>query len=84
MKAERRRLIISLCVSAYPDLQPWQVKKACLEKSSQSVVGAETRKHCTDECLTELYYTYLSQLLNPLEGHEAARHDGNLVKVGVS
>jgi hypothetical protein len=31
--------------------------------------------------LKELYYTYLSLLLHPSDGHEAARHDHSLVQV---
>jgi hypothetical protein len=30
--------------------------------------------------MEDLYYRYLSHLLNPLDGHEAARHDADLVK----
>jgi hypothetical protein len=31
--------------------------------------------------LKDLYYTYLSLLLHPSDGHEAARHDSSLVQV---
>jgi hypothetical protein len=30
--------------------------------------------------MEDLYYLYLSHLLNPLDGHEAARHNADLVK----
>jgi hypothetical protein len=31
--------------------------------------------------MKEVFYTYLSQLLHPLEGHPTARYDANLVEV---
>ena len=75
--AERRRLLKTLCVAAYPDLQPWQVKKACIGQPFQK----DGKKPSLDESLPQLYYSYLSRLLDPLEGQEAARHDGKLVEV---
>ena len=33
--------------------------------------------------LKDLYYTYLSLLLHPSDGHEAARHDSSLVQVSL-
>ncbi len=66
-------MIKNLCVSAYPDVQPWQVKRACLHKLQ--------KKESIDESLHDLYYSYLSQLLDPVEGHESARRCSNLVKV---
>ncbi len=76
-KEERRNLICDLCVSAYPDIQPWQVRKACLDPHWTS---QESRIPCSDECMEDLYYSYLSRLLNPFDGHETARHDDDLVK----
>ena len=75
--SERQRLIKTLCVSAYPDLQPWQVKKACIGQTMKQ----DSRKSSVDEGLPELYYSYLSQLLDPIEGQEAARQNGKLVEV---
>lgn len=72
---DRRRLLKTLCVSAYPDLQPWQVKRACIGMKQDS------KKTSVDESLPELYYSYLSQLLDPVEGQEAARQNGKLVEV---
>lgn len=74
--SERQRLIKTLCVSAYPDLQPWQVKKACIGQTMKQ----DSRKSSVDEGLPELYYSYLSQLLDPIEGQEAARQNGKLVE----
>lgn len=33
------------------------------------------------KALKDLYYIYLSQLLHPIDGHDVARHDGDIVKV---
>lgn len=73
--SERQRLFKTLCVSAYPDLQPWQVKKACIGQ----LMKQDPRK-TSDESLREIYYSYLSQLLDPVEGQEAARQNGKLVE----
>lgn len=76
-KVQRRRVIINLCVAAYPDIQPWQIKRACLDPS----LAVQSRKACSDDVLRELYYSYLSQLLDPVEGQEAARQSAELIKV---
>ena len=82
-REERRNVIRDLCFSAYPDVQPWQVRKACMNQPSikGTESGAETLSTCTEECLSEFYYNYLSMLLHPSDGHPAARHDAKLVKV---
>lgn len=80
-KAERRRVLINLCMSAYPDIQPWQVREACLEPPPAVNSDAEIKKPCTEECLRKLFYQYLSMLLHPVDGHNDARLDGNLMKV---
>jgi hypothetical protein len=64
---ERKQAIIDLCVAAYPDIRPWQVENAC--------------NGGLDDGDNSLYYTYLSQLLHPLDGHESARLNSFLVKV---
>ena len=58
---ELRQATIDLCVSAFPDVQPWQVKAQCCGISG------------TDEeasVLADLHYSYLSLLLHPVDGHE--------------
>jgi hypothetical protein len=80
-KAERRRVLINLCMSAYPDIQPWQVREACLELPPPVKSDTEIFKPCTEECLRKLFYLYLSMLLHPVDGHNVARLDSNLVKV---
>ena len=74
-KIERRDIIRSMCISAYPDIQPWQVRQACYEseRGSKQVQQVES-------WLEDFYYSYLSQLLHPNEGNEAARHNKALVK----
>ena len=64
---DKKQAIIDLCAAAYPDIRPWQVEDAC-----------EERKSCGSN---NLYYMYLSQLLHPIDGHDAARRDDVLVKV---
>jgi len=76
-KPQRRKVIKNLCVAAYPDVQPWQIKQACLDPS----LSIASKKSCGDKELRELYYSYLSELLDPVEGQEAARHNSKLVKV---
>jgi len=71
--AERRQTLVDTCVSAYPDLLPWQVKQALIEPQGNGVSVREDMK--------ELYYYYLSSLLYPLEGSEVARRDPGLVEV---
>ena len=74
----RRKQILDLCVSGYPDIQPWQVRTACL--SFPESESNETRDHCSYAIMEDLYYTYLCHLLNPVDGHESAREDSNLLK----
>ena len=38
------------------------------------------RESCSTTVMEEIYYVYLSHLLNPLDGHEGARQDTELVK----
>lgn len=76
-RGERRDLVRDLCISAYPDVQPWQVRQACLDNI---VDQSDSRTHCSEECLEDLYYSYLSRLLSPSDGNDAARHDPELVK----
>lgn len=76
-KKERRQMLVDVCVSAYPDLCPWQVKQALLETPGEDT---SVSKGLEDE-LNDLYYYYLSSLLHPQDGHEAARNDRSLVKV---
>ncbi len=64
---DRKQTIIDLCAAAHPDIRPWQVERACNEGQPQSS--------------NNLYYLYLSQLLHPIDGHDAARRDAFLVKV---
>jgi hypothetical protein len=54
------------------------MKKECWpegDTATESLTGAMKVE------LKELYYTYLSLLLHPSDGHEAARHDSSLVRV---
>jgi hypothetical protein len=76
--AERRLRTIDLCASAFPDVRPWQVKKECWpeeDTTTEPLTGALKLD------LKNFYYTYLSLLLHPSDGHEAARHDSSLVQV---
>ena len=75
-KVERRDIIRNICIAAYPDIQPWQVRKACYDLGTDSKPGQQV-----ESWSEEFYYTYLSMLLHPIEGNDAARHDGPLVKV---
>jgi hypothetical protein len=71
--SDRRRATINLCYQAYPDLRPWLVKRECndvIDLESKSEDGVE---------LSSLYYTYLSSLLHPTDGHDGARQDLTLV-----
>lgn len=68
---DRKQAIIDLCSSAYPDVRPWQVETACRPAASNDVNTAE------------LYYSYLSLLLHPLDGNDLARRDPLLVNVSV-
>ena len=71
--AERQRSTIDLCYQAYPDLRPWQVKEICVESTGPITIGSEND-------LADLYYSYLSLLLHPTDGHDGARHDTSLVE----
>ena len=76
---EQRKLLLDLCVSGYPDIQPWQVRTALSSKHQSG--SDETRKHCSDSTMEDAYYdVYLCNLLNPVDGHETAREDSNLLK----
>jgi hypothetical protein len=70
---ERKISIIDLCSSAFPDVRPWQVAKSC-------GVGQGDSDDTSYEML-HLYYTYLTLLLHPVDGHDSARHDPRLVQV---
>ncbi|CAJ1969124.1 unnamed protein product [Cylindrotheca closterium] len=74
---KRRDLIRNMCVSAYPDLRPWQVRKACL-----NIDKPDTRLQMTEDesWLMDYYYEYLSMLLHPQQGNESARADRAIVK----
>ena len=77
--ADRRQTLVDICVSAYPDLCPWQLKNALLdsqENTIDGIIASDVRNY-----LRDLYYYYLSSLLHPQDGHEAARHDAGLVEV---
>ena len=77
--ADRRQVLVDICVSAYPDLCPWQVKQALLERKEDGATGSTVNGAQKD--LSDLYYYYLSNLLHPHDGHDAARHDAGLVEV---
>jgi hypothetical protein len=82
MTPDRRLPTIDLCASAYPDVRPWQVKKECLLHSEGTALTASISKDLKEE-LDDLYYTYLSLLLHPFDGHDTARHDPSLVQVSL-
>ena len=77
-KEGRRKVLLDLCVAGYPDIQPWQVRTACLSFLQSG--SNETRNQCSNATMEDLYYGYLSRLLNPIDGHETAREDSNLLK----
>uniref|UniRef100_A0A7S4AQ97 Uncharacterized protein n=1 Tax=Pseudo-nitzschia australis TaxID=44445 RepID=A0A7S4AQ97_9STRA len=79
-KEERRTVLRDLCVSGYPDIQPWQVRDACLSSPQPNSNSNGTREQRSDTVMEALYYSYLSRLLNPVDGHEPARQDVDLVK----
>lgn len=70
-------MLLDLCVSGYPDVQPWQVHQACLAKPQSH---ADDMPSCSDATMEDEYYKYLCQLLNPIDGHETAREDSDLLK----
>lgn len=76
---DQRKAILDLCVSGYPDIQPWQVRTACLSVP-QTGSDDETRNQYSNAAMEDVYYSYLCQLLNPLDGHEGAREDSSLLK----
>ena len=69
--------LMNVCVSAYPDLHPWQVRQACLG-TIRPLLDVMTS---VDVAFYEMYYDYLAMLLDPSEGHDAARRDAALVAV---
>jgi hypothetical protein len=71
---ESSRKIVDLCASAYPDLQPWQVKKQCIVAD-----GSKFQRP-----LLDLFYTYLTNLLHPIDGQDLAKRDIHLVNVSES
>ena len=71
--AERQFATIDLCNKAYPDLRPWQVEKEC---DGLSGLGESSERGN----ISNLYYTYLDQILHPTEGHDGARHHTALVR----
>lgn len=70
-------MLLDLCVSGYPDIQPWQVRQACLSKPRSN---SDDLTSCSDATMEEEYYNYLCQLLNPVDGHDVAREDSDLLK----
>jgi hypothetical protein len=70
---ERKIAIIDSCSSAFPDVRPWQVAQSC-------GVGQSDPDKTSYEML-HFYYTYLTLLLHPVDGHDSARHDPSLVQV---
>ena len=79
-KAERRQVLVDVCVSAYPDLCPWQVRQALLDDAAS---GRSANSPKGQRPFKDLYYYYLSSLLHPQDGHDGARHDKELVRVSV-
>lgn len=71
---ESGRKVMDWCASAYPDLQPWQVKKECTVSDGSK----------SQEPILELYYVYLTNLLHPIDGHDAAKRESYLVNVSRS
>uniref|UniRef100_A0A7S4JXR0 Nuclear pore complex protein Nup85 n=1 Tax=Odontella aurita TaxID=265563 RepID=A0A7S4JXR0_9STRA len=74
-KAEQGR-ILPLLVSAYPDMQPWQVRKAAFMDHGNARDSTKTE----ERIFSDFYYSYLSYLLDPEEGNEGARRDHSLVE----
>ena len=74
--ADRQQLLVDICVSAYPDLCPWQVKQALLHSPAPAGTGMGAWS-----IMKDLYYYYLSNLLHPQDGHDGARKDSKLVEV---
>jgi hypothetical protein len=72
--------MMPLLVAAYPDLRPWQVRKAATVTNAD---GEKISKSTTIKDNNDFYYNYLSLLLHPEEGSDTARRDGSLVEVGI-
>ena len=68
-ESSKREAYIALLVSAYPDLQPWCVEKVSFDSSDLS-----------DD---NFYLKYLSALLHHEEGNDAAKQDGDLIRVSL-
>jgi len=60
---------LTLMISAYPDLKPWQVKQYCTSSGSEES--------------SLYYYKYMTLLLDPTDGMQKARQDKELVSVSV-
>lgn len=71
----RRETVIDLCSSAYPDVRPWQVRKALTVEEDPSATKQQ------QAVFDNMFYSYLSLLLHPLDGHDSARRDESLVRV---
>jgi len=56
---------LTLMISAYPDLKPWQVKQYCTSSGSEES--------------SLYYYKYMTLLLDPTDGMQKARQDKELV-----
>ena len=73
---------IDLCAAAYPDVLPWQVRVACTpELGKDSGTGSTVLPESKQNELADLYYVYMTQLLHPMDGHDLARKDTELVRV---
>lgn len=66
--------MIPLLISAYPDLRPWLVRGAFLERNSEAQEDAGKQSSAN-------YYRYLSLLLDVDEGTDSARFEQALVEV---
>jgi hypothetical protein len=75
INSAQRMLTIELCASAFPDIRQWQVKNICSSQAKPRAQGL------SEHTLQSLYYTYLSLLLHPMDGHDIARRDPALVLV---
>lgn len=78
--SDRRQDMMHICVLAYPDLRPWQVRQACLGNEDTAPMDEVTG---TGLDFHKMYYDYLSLLLHPTDGHDAARQDAELVTVSM-
>jgi len=73
---DQRLVTVQLCASAYPDVRPWQVDRECRGLWRRDPKNGKSKD---GEVLKELYYKYLTFVLHPTDGHEAARADTKLV-----